>query len=108
MRKRANPDSEANIRRIDSKPKAKKQTHGFQVHFLRGTEAVSKMFSDTIHGGKEGARRAARKFKRAAMAELPERVFRGPVGGEPMKGSKNSGSSKASRGQSRSGGARKR
>ena len=79
MRKRANPDSEANIRRIDSKAKAKKQTHGFQVHFLRGREAVTKMFSDTIYGGKESARRAARKFKRAAMAELPERVFRGPL-----------------------------
>src|SRR3954467_13047409 len=79
MKKRANPDSEANIRRIDSKARAKKQTHGFQVHFLRGREAVTKMFSDTIYGGKEGARRAARKFKRTAMADLPERVFRGPV-----------------------------
>src|SRR3954447_23989613 len=79
MKKRANPDSEANIRRIDSKARAKKQTHGFQVHFLRGREAVTKMFSDTIYGGKEGARKAARKFKRTAMADLPERVFRGPV-----------------------------
>ena len=79
MKKRANPDSEANIRRIDSKPKAKKQTHGFQVHFLRGTQAVTKMFSDAIHGGKENARRAARKFRRSAMGDLPERIFRGPV-----------------------------
>ncbi len=79
MKKRANPDSEPNIRRIDSKPRAKKQTHGFQVHFLRGNDAVSKMFSDTVYGGKESARRAARKFKRSAMMDLPERVFRGPV-----------------------------
>lgn len=79
MKKRVNPDSEANIRRIDSKPKAKKQTHGFQVHFLRADSAVTKMFSDTIYGGKEGARRAARKFKRSSMTDLPERVFRGPV-----------------------------
>ena len=78
MRKRANPDSEANIRRIDSKARALKQTHGFQVHFLRGQEVVTKMFSDTIYGGKESARRAARKFKRAAMLELPARLFRGP------------------------------
>lgn len=85
MKKRANPESETNIRRIDSKPKAKKQTHGFQVHFLRGTDAVSRMFSDTIFGGKEGARRAARKFRRTAMAELPERVFRGPVGAEKVR-----------------------
>lgn len=78
MRKRANPDSEPNIRRIDSKPRAEKQTHGFQVHFLRGREVVTKMFSDTIYGGKESARRAARKFKKSATLELPERIFRGP------------------------------
>ena len=82
MKKRANPDSEANIRRIDSKPKAKKQTHGFQVHFLRGTQAVTRMFSDAIHGGKESARRAARKFRKSAMGDLPERIFRGPAGAD--------------------------
>ena len=82
MKKRANPDSEANIRRIDSKPKAKKQTHGFQVHFLRGNSSVTRMFSDTVYGGKEGARKAARKFKKTSMADLPERVFRGPIGAE--------------------------
>ena len=78
MRKRANPDSEPNIRRIDSKARAQKQTHGFQVHFLRGREVVTKMFSDTIYGGKESARRAARKFKNATTLALPERIFRGP------------------------------
>jgi hypothetical protein len=81
MKKRANPDSEANIRRIDSKPRAKKQTHGFQVHFLRGSDAVTRMFSDTVYGGKESARRAARKFKKQAMADIPARVFRGPLAG---------------------------
>ena len=80
MKKRGNPDSEANIRRIDSKPNAKKQTHGFQVHFLRGTQAVTRMFSDTIFGGKEGARRAARRFRKQTLGDLPERVFRGPAG----------------------------
>jgi hypothetical protein len=79
MKKRANPDSEQNIRRIDTKPRAKKQTHGFQVHFLRGGETVTRLFSDSGHGGKEGARRAARKFKRSAMSDLPARVFRGPI-----------------------------
>jgi hypothetical protein len=79
MKKRANPDSEENIRRIDTKPRAKKQTHGFQVHFLRGGETVTRLFSDNGHGGKEGARRAARKFKRSAMGGLPARVFRGPI-----------------------------
>ena len=77
MRRRPNPDSEANIRRIDTKLRAKKQTHGFQVHFLRGTEVVTKMFSDSIYGGKKGARRAARKFKRTAIRRLPKRRFIG-------------------------------
>jgi hypothetical protein len=77
MRRRPNPQSEANIRRIDTKMRAKKQTHGFQVHFLRGTTAVTKMFSDSIYGGKEAARRAARKFKRAAMTKLAKRLIAG-------------------------------
>jgi hypothetical protein len=77
MRNRPNPDSEANIKRIDTKPRAKKQTHGFQVHFLRGNNIVTKMFSDAVHGGKEAARRAARKHKRAVVGNLPERSFRG-------------------------------
>jgi hypothetical protein len=103
MRKRANPDSEANIRRIDSKPKAKKQTHGFQVHFLRGVEVVTKMFSDTLYGGKEGARRAARKFKRSAISELPERIFRGPVSAaQPTRNS-----TRAKKSAERAGGAKK-
>ena len=89
MKKRANPDSEANIRRIDSKPRAKKQTHGFQVHFLRGSAAVTRMFSDTVYGGKESARRAARKFKRDAVRDLPERIFRGPLGAQPKRGVKS-------------------
>jgi len=76
-RRRPNPDSEANIRRIDTKRRAKKQTHGFQVHLLRGNEAVTKMFSDSLYGGKEAARRAARKFKRSIMRHLPKRRFVG-------------------------------
>ncbi|MDQ6809848.1 MAG: hypothetical protein M3Z64_10585 [Verrucomicrobiota bacterium] len=109
MRKRSNPDSEANIRRIDTKARASKQTHGFQVHLLRGESAVTKLFSDTRFGGKEGARRAARKFRREMLGDLPERVFRGPVPAakrsgakRPAKaasGSKNASRSKKSRGR---------
>jgi hypothetical protein len=73
MRKRPNPDSEENIRRIDTKPRAKKQTHGFQVHFLRGKQTVTKMFSDSLYGGKEGARRAARKFRNSTIRKLPKK-----------------------------------
>jgi len=76
MRRRSNPDSEPNIRRIDTKARAKKQTHGFQVHLLRGKNAVTRMFSDSLHGGKEGARRAARKFKRTAMGRAGKRRTR--------------------------------
>jgi hypothetical protein len=76
MRKRPNPDSEQNIKRIDTKPRAKKQTHGFQVHFVRGENGVTKMFSDSVYGGKEAARRAARKFKRSALGDLPARAPR--------------------------------
>jgi hypothetical protein len=68
--RRPNPQSEQNIRRIDTKARAKKQTHGFQVHFIRGTQAVTRMFSDSVYGGKEAARRAARKFKKSAMSGL--------------------------------------
>jgi hypothetical protein len=88
VKKRANPDSEQNIRRIDTKSRAKKQTHGFQVHFLRGGNTVTRLFSDNGHGGKEGARRAARKFRKSAMGDLPERIFRGPAGAKKSRGQK--------------------
>src|SRR6267378_3984226 len=97
MRKRSNPDSEQNIRRIDTKPRAKKQTHGFQVHFLRGGNTVTRLFSDNGHGGKEGARRAARKFRKSAMGELPERIFRGPAGAKKSRGKKQRAGKKAGR-----------
>jgi len=77
MRKRRNPESEPNIRRIDTKPRAKKQTHGYQVHFLRGDKVVTKLFSDSVYGSKRAARRAARKFRDAALRRLPRRK---PVG----------------------------
>ena len=96
MRKRANPDSEQNIRRIDTKPRARKQTHGFQVHFLRAGNTVTRLFSDNGYGGKEGARRAARKFRKSAMGDLPERVFRGPVTAKKTRG-KKAGTKKAAK-----------
>ena len=94
MKKRANPDSEQNIRRIDTKARAKKQTHGFQVHFLRGGDTVTRLFSDNGHGGKDGARRAARKFRKSAMGDLPERVFRGPGGAKKAHGKKRTAGKK--------------
>jgi hypothetical protein len=96
VKKRANPDSEQNIRRIDTKPRAKKQTHGFQVHFLRGGNTVTRLFSDNGHGGKEGARRAARKFRKSAMGDLPERIFRGPGAAKKSRGKKQAKGNKKS------------
>jgi hypothetical protein len=101
MKKRANPDSEQNIRRIDTKPRAKKQTHGFQVHFLRGRETVTRLFSDSGYGGKEGARRAARKFKRTAMSDLPARVFRGPKGAAKVSRAKRPAKAKGKKARKR-------
>lgn len=74
MRKRSNPDSEQNIKRIDTKPRAQKQTHGFQVHFVRGSSTGTRMFSDAVYGGKEPARKAARKYRREVMGDLPPRT----------------------------------
>jgi hypothetical protein len=96
VKKRANPDSEQNIRRIDTKPRAKKQTHGFQVHFLRGGNTVTRLFSDNGHGGKEGARRAARKFRKSAIGDLPERIFRGPGAAKKRGGKKQAKGNKKS------------
>lgn len=74
MRKRSNPDSEQNIKRIDTKPRAKKQTHGFQVHFVRGSSSGTRMFSDAVYGGKDSALKAARKYRKEVMGDLPART----------------------------------
>ncbi|MEO7168287.1 MAG: hypothetical protein ABI787_11505 [Spartobacteria bacterium] len=83
MRKRSNPDSEQNIKRIDTKPRAKKQTHGFQVHFVRGSATGTRMFSDAVYGGKEPARKAARKYRREVMGDLPPRTTLAAPKGKP-------------------------
>lgn len=101
VKKRANPESEQNIRRIDTKARAKKQTHGFQVHFLRGGSTVTRLFSDNGHGGKEGARRAARKFRKEAIGELPERIFRGPGSAKKSRGKKQAPKKAARTGKTR-------
>jgi hypothetical protein len=62
-----NPDSETNIRRIDTKG-----THGFQVHFDRQGTIYTKFFSDTSCGGKELARQEARKHRDQLKNQIPE------------------------------------
>src|SRR4051812_29704766 len=88
--RRPNPDSEANIRRIDTKKEAKKQTHGFQVHLLRGDRSITKLFSDSAYGGKEGARRAARRFKRETLGDAPARRHAGPGTARKRRGNMRS------------------
>jgi hypothetical protein len=71
MARRSNPESEAHIKRIDSKKRSLKSTHGFQVHFDRNGRTWTKFFSDAIHGGKEKARKAARKCRDALEKKVP-------------------------------------
>ena len=71
MARYRNPDSEENIRRIDSRPTAKRQTHGFQVHFSRAEDEWTKLFGDGVCDGKEEARRLAREFRAELKSVLP-------------------------------------
>jgi hypothetical protein len=79
MARYRNPDSEHQIKRIDSKPRAKKQTHGFQVHFRRGDSIYTKLFSDSKHRDKEDARRAAREFRAYLEKQIPEAIGNRPA-----------------------------
>jgi hypothetical protein len=101
MRKRSNPDSEQNIKRIDTKPRAKKQTHGFQVHFVRGSSTGTRMFSDAVYGGKEQARKAARKYRREVMGDLPPRTTLAAPKGKGAKFAKKAAPKKAAKASGR-------
>ena len=74
-----NPDSEAHIRRIDSATKNRGITRGFQVHFSRDGRLWTKFFSDAVHGGKEKARREARKHRDALLRKLPQPMNASPI-----------------------------
>jgi hypothetical protein len=59
-----------NVFRIDTG-----RTHGWQVRITRDGERHTKLFSDSVHGGKEAAYEAAvehRNEKLAALPDLPE------------------------------------
>ena len=75
-----NPDSELHIKRIDTKPRARRQTHGFQVHFKRGADTWTKLFSDSKHRDKEDARQAARDFRDYLEKKIPK-----PLGAMPAR-----------------------
>lgn len=69
--KPSNPESLPNIRRIDSSPRAARQTHGWQVHAVRQHEEHTKLFSDSMYGGKYAARTAAIHYRDALLDKLP-------------------------------------
>lgn len=70
---RVNPDSEENIRRIDSTRRKNKGsgTHGFQVHFNRQGVNYTHLVSDSLNGGKEKAREIAREFREVLRSSIP-------------------------------------
>ena len=71
---RSNPDSEENIRRIDSARRTSKGggTHGFQVHFNRSGVNFTRLVSDSLSGGKEKARELAREFREVMRSSIPQ------------------------------------
>jgi hypothetical protein len=71
MRRRSNPLSERNIKRIDTRPDAAKQTHGFQVCISRDGGLHTKHFSDSLYGGLKGSLKAARVYRDNMLAEMP-------------------------------------
>ena len=72
MRRRSNPLSERNIKRIDTRADAAKQTHGFQVCISRSGLLHTKHFSDSLYGGTKGALKAARTYRDEMLGEMPE------------------------------------
>ncbi len=70
---RKNPDSEENIRRIDSTRRKTKGggTHGFQVHFNRAGVNYTRLISDSMSGGKEKARELAKEFREVLRSSIP-------------------------------------
>jgi hypothetical protein len=72
MRRRSNPLSERNIKRIDTRPDASKQTHGFQVCISRNGSLHTKHFSDSLYGGTKGALKAARSYRDEMLGDMPE------------------------------------
>jgi|GEM_PF-1063411 len=72
MRRRSNPLSERNIKRIDTRSDASKQTHGFQVCISRNGALHTKHFSDSLYGGTKGALKVAREYRDQLLGEMPE------------------------------------
>ncbi len=70
MRRRSNPLSERNIKRIDTRPDAAKQTHGFQVCISREGGLHTKHFSDSLYNGLKGSLKAARAYRDEMLSTM--------------------------------------
>lgn len=70
MRRRSNPLSERNIKRIDTRSDASKQTHGFQVCISREGGLHTKHFSDSLYGGIKGSLKAARAYRDEMLGQM--------------------------------------
>lgn len=70
MRRRSNPLSERNIKRIDTRPDAAKQTHGFQVCISRDGGLHTKHFSDSLFNGIKGSLKAARAYRDEMLSQM--------------------------------------
>jgi len=70
MRRRSNPLSERNIKRIDTRTDAAKQTHGFQVCISREGGLHTKHFSDSLFGGLKGSLKAARAYRDDMLGQM--------------------------------------
>ena len=69
MARYRNPESELNIRRIDSTT-----VHGFQFHAQRMDLRITRLFSDTVSGGKDLALGRAQTFRDTTIPKLPLRT----------------------------------
>ena len=83
---RTNPDSEENIRRIDSSRRNGKGggTHGFQAHFNRAGINYTRLVSDAQSGGKENARELAREFREVLRSSISPSL-NGPMRSGPAR-----------------------
>lgn len=59
-----------NITRLDT------STNGYQVRLCRRGKYLTKLFSDTIYGGKRAALKAAREYRDSMVEDLPQPLTR--------------------------------
>ncbi len=70
-RKRTNPQSRPNIKRIDTAEDAAKQSHGWQVYISRQGKVYTRHFSDSKWRSKRAALKAAIADRDTMLAKLP-------------------------------------